>query len=137
MRRLQRPAPARSADPIVPMVDVAFVLLVFALLAGRMDATAPFEVSPPISAAGSDLPQGGVTVSVSVDGRLALDGAEIAREGAAAAVAAAALSAEGGSLPVRLNVHAAAPVGAFLPLAAALEEAGVADVALVVTPGAR
>jgi len=123
---LRRPPPARAHDPILPLVDVAFFLLVFALLAGRMDATAPFEVEPPRSALGAPLPQGGATVSVAADGALALDGAPAGRE--------AIVGALGGARFVRVNADAGAPVGAFLPLVAALEAAGAAEVALVVTP---
>jgi biopolymer transport protein ExbD len=123
---MRRAAPSRPHDPILPLVDVAFFLLVFALLAGRMDATAPFEVEPPRSALGATLPQGGATVAVAADGALALDGAPATRE--------AILEALGGARFVRVNSDARAPVGAFLPLVAALEAAGAAEVALVVTP---
>ena len=33
-------------DPLVSLIDVVFFLLVFFMLVGRMDATAPFDVSP-------------------------------------------------------------------------------------------
>lgn len=124
--RFRRPAPGRAHDPILPLVDVAFFLLVFALLAGRMDATAPFAVTPPASALGTPLPQGGATVSVSRSGALALDGRPAEAEEIVARLAEARF--------VRVNADAAAPVGAFLPLVARLEAAGAAEVALVVTP---
>ena len=135
MIRLPRASPSPPRDPIIPLVDVAFFLLVFALLAGRMDATAPFEVAPPTSPLGAPLPQGGATISVAADGALALDG----RAETAEAILAALRPRLGGPDPafVRINADAAAPVGAFLPLAAALEAAGAEEVALVVTPGAR
>ena len=52
MRRLARPTDRRPPETLVALVDVVFFLLVFALLAGRMDATAPFDVAPPIGAHG-------------------------------------------------------------------------------------
>jgi len=134
MIRLRRPARLPPGDPIIPLVDVAFFLLVFALLVGRMDATAPFEVSPPVSALGATLPQGGATVAVAADGALSLDGTAAQ---AAEIVAALGAQAAAGTAPfVRINADARAPVSGFLPLVAALEARGVTRIALVVTPPA-
>lgn len=132
--RLRRRNPAPEREAIVPLIDVVFFLLVFFLLVGRYDATAPFEVLPPITAIGETLPAGGRTVSVAADGRLALDGVAAGRDEILSRLGG---GAEGDRALVRLNAHADAPVGAILPLAAALEEAGVGNVVLVVTPGTR
>ena len=68
-RRPERP----QHETIVTLIDIVFFLLVFFMLIGRMDATSPFELSPPISGGGEALPQGGMTVSLAQDGRIALD----------------------------------------------------------------
>lgn len=138
--RPRRPAPPPTGiEPTGQLINIAFLLLVFALLAGRMDATAPFAVTPPVSALGGPLAQGGVTVSIAADGALALNGAPAAAEAVVAAVAALAAEAraatDGGPF-VRLNADAAAPLRHLLPLAAALAEAGAGEVVLVVTPAA-
>lgn len=134
--RLRRPPAApQAAEPMGQLINIAFLLLVFALLAGRLDATAPFAMAPPVSALGGPLAQGGMTVSLAADGALALDGAPADE---AAAVAAVAARAAAGPAPfVRLNADAAAPLRRLLPLAAALAEAGAGEVVLIVTPAPR
>lgn len=119
-------------DPLVSLIDVVFFLLVFFMLVGRMDATAPFDVAPPISLLGEDLPTGGLTVSVGEDGRMALDGVEL--DQAALLARLAALHDSQPDLLVRVNAHAALRLSVLLPLVAEIEGAGISDVVLVVTP---
>ncbi len=133
MRIPRAPAPPRP-DTIVPLIDVVFFLLVFFMLVGRMDATAPFEVSPPEAGTGADLPAGGVTLSVAADGTLALDGAPIP-SGALEGRMAGRLAGQP-DLFIRVNAHRSAELRHVLPLVARLEAMGAREVALVVTPGA-
>lgn len=129
--KLRRPPAREPMETIVAMIDVVFFLLVFFMLIGRMDATSPFEVVPPLALTGVELPGGGVMVAVAEDGRRALNGVEMAEEAILAALAERA--AEDPAVPVRLNAHHAAPLGLVLPLLARLEDLGLTDVALVVT----
>ncbi len=127
--RKRRWAPAETTTPLI---NVAFLLMAFFMLTGRMDATAPFVMIPPQSELGAPLPQGGATVSVSSAGELALDGnptslAEIVE-------ALASRIAVGEAEFVRINADANAPLGHVLSLVGALEAAGVPRLALVVTP---
>lgn len=132
MRRLIRPPAPPPAKPITPLIDVVFFLLVFFLLVGRMDATAPFEVDPPVTTGrAQDMPGGGLTVSIAADGGLALDG----RRATAAQVLEAARAAP--QALIRLNAHGQAPLSALLPLADDLAAAAAGRVVLVVTPEAR
>lgn len=130
--KLARPRRRQAPETIIALVDVTFFLLVFFLLIGRMDATAPFKVDPPVSAAGSDMPGGGITIAVAEDGGLALDGGAIARADLLAGLRARA--ADDPNLLVRLNADRAAPLRDVLPLVAELEAAGLRDVVLVITP---
>ena len=131
--RLRRQPVRPQHETIVALIDVVFFLLVFFMLVGRMDATSPFELSPPISAGGESLPAGGATVSVAVDGRLALDGVLQSRIELVEKLSAAAAAADE-PLFVRINAHADAPVRHLLHLVTALEGLSQADVVLVVTP---
>ncbi|MGR3722608.1 biopolymer transporter ExbD [Abyssibius alkaniclasticus] len=119
-------------DPLVSLIDVVFFLLVFFMLVGRMDATAPFDVSPPISVLGEDLPTGGLTVSIGAEGQMALDGVEL--DAAALVARLAALRESRPDLLVRVNAHGALRLSILLPLVADIEAAGVGDIVLVVTP---
>ena len=128
--RLTRPPARQAPETIIALIDVVFFLLVFFMLIGRMDATAPFEVTPPTARTGSDMPAGGVTLSVSETGDMAVDGRSV-QDPEAALLSAIAEDPE---TLVRINAHHAAELRHILPLIAALEAAGARDVALVVTP---
>ncbi len=130
---LRRQQVRPQQETIVALIDVVFFLLVFFMLVGRMDATSPFELSPPVSAGGEALPAGGATISVAVDGRLALDGVVQSRAELLKRLRSAA-AASGEALFVRVNAHAQAPVRHLLHLVTALEGLPQADVVLVVTP---
>ncbi|KHA50857.1 ExbD/TolR family protein [Sulfitobacter geojensis] len=128
--RLTRPPARQAPETIIALIDVVFFLLVFFMLIGRMDATAPFEVSPPIATTGSDMPAGGITLSVSAAGDMAVDGTPTT----APLDILLDQIAQAPETLVRINAHHAAELRHILPLIAALEAAGAQDVALVVTP---
>ncbi len=132
--KLTRPARAPHSETIIALIDVVFFLLVFFMLIGRMDATAPFDVAPPLATTGRDLPAGGITLSVSRDGALALDGSAIGRADLAPALAAA--QGRDGDRRLRINAHRDAELRHVLPLVAQAEATGIGDVVLVVTPAA-
>ncbi len=133
LRRRQARLPHET---IITLIDVVFFLLVFFMLVGRMDTTSPFELSPPISLNGDALPAGGVTVSLAVDGRLALDGV-VRPRGEIVERLRAMATVSNEPLLVRINAHAGAPVRHLLRLVTALESLEKGDVVLVVTPKVR
>jgi biopolymer transport protein ExbD len=130
--RLRRPVRRHPPETIVALIDVSFFLLVFFLLIGRLDATAPFDVVPPLSRAGADMPGGGATVSVSAAGAVALDGRAVDRD--ALLERLAARIADAPDLLVRVNADRDAELRHVLPLVAGIEAAGARSVVLVVTP---
>ena len=46
-------------ETVIPLIDVVFFLLIFFMLTGRMDATAPFDATPALARTGWDMPGGG------------------------------------------------------------------------------
>ena len=130
--KLTRPKRDQQSETIIALIDVVFFLLVFFMLIGRMDATAPFDVAPPIAQSGRDMPAGGATVAVSETGQLALDGIEMTRATLEQAITGM-LAADDG-LRVRVNAHRDAELRHVLPLVGWTEGIGVRDVVLVVTP---
>ncbi len=130
--KLNRPARRQHPETIVALIDVVFFLLVFFMLIGRMDATSPFEVLPPVAQTGADMPAGGLTLSIGADGRLALEGVEISRADLDRAIRARL--AENPATLLRVNAHKDAELRHVLPLVGALEQMGARDVVLVVTP---
>lgn len=130
--KLIRPNRDQQSETIIALIDVVFFLLVFFMLIGRMDATAPFDVSPPVAQSGRDMPAGGATVAVSETGALALDGSEVTRKALEIAITGM-LSADDG-LRLRINAHRDAELRHVLPLVGWAEAIGVRDVVLIVTP---
>ncbi|MGR3321311.1 MAG: ExbD/TolR family protein [Pseudooceanicola sp.] len=129
LRRHPRRTPPET---IIALIDVVFFLLVFFMLIGRLDATAPFELQPAHAVTGSDMPAGGATLAISAEGALALDGAEMAEPAALDSIRAR-LETEPGLL-IRVNAHRDARLQEVLPLVARIEALGARDVMLVVTP---
>jgi biopolymer transport protein ExbD len=131
--RLPRRRRPRRTDAVTPLINIAFLLMSFFMLIGRMDARAPFPVLTPLSGVGVPLPRGGAMISVSAAGALALDGAFATAGEVVDRVAAAAAAPV---FQVRINADAQARVADVLPLVAALEAKGVPNIVLVVTPEA-
>jgi biopolymer transport protein ExbD len=127
-RRQRNSAP----ETIIPLIDVVFFLLIFFMLIGRMDTTAPFEVYPAFSVTGSEMPGGGVTISIGATGDMAVDGAK--SEPDAILTRLADIFAEDPQTLVRINAHKDADLANVLPLLAKIESLGARDVVLVVTP---
>lgn len=131
--KLARPTRRTSPETIIPLIDIVFFLLVFFMLIGRLDATAPFDVTPATAATGSDMPGGGITLSIGTSGALAMDGEAMDRDALLREVAARLQ--QNPQILLRLNAHRDAALAEVLPLAAELEALGARDVVLVVTPG--
>ncbi len=132
--KLKRPARRPASETIIALIDVVFFLLVFFMLVGRMDATAPFEVLPASAQTGSDMPAGGATLAVSAEGKLALDGRSMDESGVLSRLTE--LLAQDPALLIRVNAHRNSRLQSVLPLVARIESLGAQDVMLVVTPEA-
>jgi biopolymer transport protein ExbD len=131
MKLKRRPRNPQS-ETIIALIDVVFFLLVFFMLIGRMDATAPFDVAPPQAQTGRDMPAGGITLAISRDGDLALDGTEITKTDLSAALAGQL--AQKPEMRLRINTHRDADLRHVLPQVSQAEALGFLDVVLVVTP---
>lgn len=119
-------------ETIIPLIDVVFFLLIFFMLIGRMDATAPFSVVPSFSTTGTEMPGGGATISIGEQGTLALNGAETEQQMLLNMLSTSL--ADNPSLLVRINAHQDTNLAHVLPLMAEVETLGVLDLVLVVTP---
>jgi biopolymer transport protein ExbD len=130
--KLARPTKRQHPETIIPLIDVVFFLLIFFMLIGRMDATAPFNVTPATASTGTDMPGGGTTLSISADGQMALDGASINTTELLEALRIKV--ADTPATLVRINAHKDAELRFVLPLVAQIETLGARDIELVVTP---
>lgn len=130
--KLRRPEPRAERETVTALIDVVFFLLVFFMIVGRMDATAPFEVLPPVGSTGRDLPSGGLTLSAAADGRYGLDGKTFDRAGILA-LALERIAADK-DLLIRINADRTTELRHVLPVISELEAAGAKQVVLIVTP---
>jgi biopolymer transport protein ExbD len=87
----------RRADiNVIPLIDVMVVLVFFLLLAGRFEQTHALAIVPPATATGAATAGApALVLSVDRDGKLFLEGKEIARAALERALAAQAAKAPG------------------------------------------
>ncbi|WPZ35140.1 biopolymer transporter ExbD [Thalassobaculum sp. OXR-137] len=129
---LVRQRPKNEDDRILPLINVVFLLLIFFMLAGRLAATDPFQIDPPVSASEGLVTVEDLLVQVGVDGRLALNGQEMGEAQMAAAVAERL--ADGTPAPVRLKADGTVEATRVVAIMELLREAGVASVQLLTLP---
>lgn len=134
-----------AREPVVPLINIVFLLLLFFLLAGRLRGPEHFDIeipasraqataAPPLGAAPIDAPRA-VVVQLAADGRLALDGRPIALSPLVSELAARGRAGDGraGAAGVKVELRADARTQArhLLPLLAGLRDAGTGDIELV------
>lgn len=130
--KLRRSPERGERETVTALIDVVFFLLVFFMIVGRMDATAPFDVLPPVGATGRDLPSGGLTVSAAPDGRYAV-GDQMLDRAALLSLAKTRIAADD-QLLIRINADRDTELRYVLPVISDLEAAGAKQVVLIVTP---
>lgn len=113
----------RPAEPIVPMINVVFLLLIFFLMSARIDPPAPFDVTLPDSASGAPAAPAD-TLYMDADGRLAFNAAR------GAAVAAALADRATPGAPLQIRADAGLEAAALARLLPDLAARGIADIAI-------
>jgi biopolymer transport protein ExbD len=66
-----------EADNILPLINVVFLLLIFFIMTGALQAVDYFNVNPPNSSSETQTSLNDSVILISGDGRLALDNKEI------------------------------------------------------------
>ena len=130
--KLTKPKRRAMPETIVALIDVVFFLLIFFMLIGRMDASSPFEVTPALSVTGTDMPGGGITLSISKTGEFALDGKQIQKNKIEDKLKK--LVDKDPDLLLRVNAHKNTALRYVLPIIARIEKLGLKDIIIVVTP---
>lgn len=85
--RFQPPRPKSDDERILPLINVVFLLLIFFMLAGKLSATDPIEISPPHSGSEGAVEARELVIAMGADGQLAFDGTLIEDDALEAAVA--------------------------------------------------
>ena len=119
----------RMAEPLLPMIDVVFFLIIFFMMVSRLAEPEPVALDRPVSG----LPEeatGELSLYIDPAGEfLALDGADVLRGAAAVAEVTGRCVGHCGTLLI--HADAAAPARAVAALLAELATRGLADVRLV------
>lgn len=76
-----------SEERLLPLIDIILMMLIFFMLAGKLAASDPLNISPPDSLSEAQLEERELVVVLSADGQLALDGEVLGRQAFEAALA--------------------------------------------------
>lgn len=111
-------------EPIVPMINVVFLLLIFFLMSAQITPPDPFEMTPPQSASKNDL-RSNDTLYLSQAGGLWYEGLEDD-------AVWTALSARADDTPLRIKADQGIPARVLADVLPKLAGSGVRDTVLVV-----
>ncbi|MBT8420859.1 MAG: biopolymer transporter ExbD [Gammaproteobacteria bacterium] len=120
-------------EPIGPLVDIVFLLLVFFLLVGTLAPVQPLAVAPP-TAENTEIPtQGPLLVLLDTDGRLAFDGRILDSDALAEALEPVVAAREqiNGKQTVHIEADAEVPAKRVLDLLKRLRAVGVEEFRLL------
>lgn len=133
--RFEPPRPRNDEERILPLINVVFLLLIFFMLAGRIAASDPFDITPPRSASESQAGPRDMLVLVDGEGRLALDGEVMDEARLAETVAERVVGQE--QVRVRLKADSRAEAAGVVAVMEILREAGVERLKLLTVPAGR
>jgi biopolymer transport protein ExbD len=130
--RLPSPKRRRQREPIGPLVDVVFLLLVFFLLAGTLEPLQPIQVDPPEAEHADSDDRSSLRILLDADGRIGFDGRVLDTEALAEAIGPRA----GPDLPrtARVEADSEAAAGSALGLLKQLRAFGLKEFRLVTSP---
>lgn len=122
----------RTREPIGPLVDVVFLLLVFFLLAGTLEQRQPIEVDPPESEHADLEDRGSLRILLDAEGRIGFEGMVMDVEELSSAIRART----GPDMPpaARVEADGGTRSGILLALLEQLRALGVLDLQLVTRP---
>lgn len=138
MRISDQPPRRSRVEPLLPMIDVVFFLVVFFMIVSRLAMPEPFAVTRP-AAEGAQEMMGGFSLFLSASGELGFVGPDGAAGGEAALPALMAAKAaycgreDCATLPPVLLLHAdaAAPAAKLAEVLPALKIAGFGEISLL------
>jgi biopolymer transport protein ExbD len=69
-----------AAEGLIPLINVIFLILIFFMIAGHMEAPGPLRVDPPDSSTDSGPVAAGLTLLLAADGQVAAGEAVLSRD---------------------------------------------------------
>ncbi|MFV8836194.1 biopolymer transporter ExbD [Aquisalimonas sp.] len=133
---MRLPAPNRRefGEPVIPLINIVFLLLIFFMLAGTFTTPDPFDVDPPESRAGQEADDGEGVLLLGADGQLAFEGEELEGDDALIRVLEQRLEEEP-EFELRLKADGAVGSSRLLDLMDRLRDAGLERLLLLTTEG--
>jgi len=64
-------------DNLISFINVIFLIVIFFMIAGRLERPSVFDINPPISTSNTERQETLVQIELSIDGTLAVDGSEV------------------------------------------------------------
>ena len=129
MKRLVLPtdSPRRpDIEPVLPLINVVFLLLIFFMVAGRLAPGLPADVTPPTSEAATDTSDEPIRLVVDAEGQLFWQDRAMAM-----ADLPDRLDGVRKDRPLHLLTDGDIPIALLRPALEALRNAGITDVQLV------
>lgn len=126
----------RSSDiDMVPMINFAFLLLIFFMLIGRLKPAEALRIDPPRSLAPLDPQAGEAALLMDAEGRLAWGSQIVAEDGLSSRIAAWAGAHPDSALPLKADARVDA--ARVIALLETLRDAGVPRIKLLTTAPLR
>ena len=72
MRFVRQPGRKSDDEGLIPLINVIFLILIFFMIVGHMEAAAPFRVDPPVSRTDARPAPEDLTLLLAADGRVAV-----------------------------------------------------------------
>ncbi len=118
-----------EADPILPLINIVFLLLIFFIMTGALHAVDFFAVDPPSSSSETQGSLDDTIILVSGDGRIAIDNSEVDGAGLRRAVSGK-LAANAGTV-FRIKADGRVDAARAVEVMELMEAAGVRRVRLL------
>lgn len=119
-------------EAVMPLINIVFLLLIFFMIAGKLSAADPFEISPPASSSSVNAETGPLTLLVGQNGELALNG-DVLEEKDLQAELSARLAADP-DLVLRIKADGGAKATDVIEIMEIIRDAGSQELNLLTLP---
>ena len=122
------PGSSRRPDiePVLPLINIVFLLLIFFMVAGHLGPTLPANLHPPASASATPEPPQHADLVIHRDGSLSWRGQPISL-----GALPDRLDGLGKERPLEVLTDGRQPVAVLRPALSALRRAGITDIVLI------
>ncbi len=125
-RRIQVSDDSPAQEPMLPLINIVFLLLIFFMIAGSLQKLGPFDVDPPASSTAESQPEDTIVLWFGKNAEIGIDD----RQGKIADLAAL-LPADYAGRPVEIRADRTTEGARVVALLKQLQELGIEKVQLM------